>query len=239
MRKSVKCGPARRQNAPAAAMKGEGHSGTTLIVVDDHAIVREGIIALLSADPTIQVIGESSEPGAAIPLVNRLHPDILLLDLVLRDKHGLDVLRNVRGKTKVIILSMRADELYVAEALHFGAAGYLLKEATSGELLEAIRTVAKGGLYLSSNLNKKTVNELLNSFKTGNHSRDPYITLTARERTILPLAAEGLTSAIIGEKLSISARTVEVHRSRLMKKLGLKSQTELVRYAARKKLVVL
>lgn len=221
----------------AKRMKSKSGSNTTIVVVDDHAIVREGVIALLSADARIRVVGECSDPSAAIPLVARLCPDILLLDLVLRDKHGLDVLRKVRGKTKVIILSMRADELQVAEALHFGAVGYLVKEATSAELLKAIQEVNSGALYLSPSLNRARILQLLQSFRGG--LSDPYVTLTTRERTILPLAAEGLTSAEIGEQLSISARTVEVHRARLMKKLRLKSQTELVRYAARKKLVVL
>jgi DNA-binding NarL/FixJ family response regulator len=210
---------------------------TTIVIVDDHAIVREGVTALLRDEPSVEVVGESSEPVAAVSLINRLRPDVFLLDLVLRDRHGLEILRKVRHKTRAIILSMRADDVFVAEALAEGAVGYLLKEATSAELLQAIKQVSEGGTYLSAGLNRTRIETLIKGSKA--RLPDPYTTLTARERTILPLAAEGLTSAQIGERLSISARTVEVHRARLMKKLKLQSQTELIRYAARRKLVVL
>jgi two-component system response regulator NreC len=210
---------------------------TTIVLADDHNLVREGLKHLLREQTAFKLVGEAKDGLEAVKLVEKLEPTILLLDLMMPRLHGLEVIRQVRKrtKTKVIVVSMYSDEPYVMEAFRNGATGYVLKDSTGSELVDAIRTASAGGRYLSPALSDLAISAYLN--KLDNIVSDIYRTLTARERVVLQLAAEGTTTAEIAKRLYISPRTVETHRANVMKKLSLRSQTELVRFAIRKKII--
>lgn len=215
-------------------------SVTTIVLADDHHVVRQGLRALLEAKPDFSVVGEAGDGLQAIHLVEDLQPDILLIDLMMPGLNGLEVARQVGQRvfqTSVIVLSMHANEAYVLEALRSGAAGYVLKGASADELIRAVREVAAGRRYLSSTLSERAIEVYMQ--KADAASLDSYETLTTREREVLHLAAEGYSNPEIGEKLSISSRTAETHRSNMMRKLGLRSQTDLIRYALQRGLLPL
>jgi len=210
----------------------------TIVIADDHRIVRQGLKGLLEREPDLKVVGEADDGVEALRLVERLEPSLVVLDLVLPGLDGLDVLREVRRtkpEVQVIVLSMHSDEGYVREALARGAAGYVLKTAGAGELLQAVRAAVDGRRYLSPPLSERAI-EAYAKRAVGTEA-DPYDLLTTREREVVRLAADGLTNADIGAKLFISARTVEVHRAKAMHKLDLHSYPDLVRYALRRGLV--
>ncbi|HAV65267.1 MAG TPA: DNA-binding response regulator [Verrucomicrobiales bacterium] len=211
---------------------------TTVVLAEDHHIVRQGLKALLANETSIRLLGEAADGLAAIELVARHHPDVLLLDLMIPRLHGLEVIRQLHREhpdTRVIVLSMHADEPYVVEALRSGALGYVLKNCASSNLVEAIRRVADGRRYLSPALEERALESYFqNPAEAG---IDPYETLTGRERVVLQLAAEGLSNPDLARKLFISPRTAESHRANLMRKLSLRSQTDLVRYAIRRKII--
>ena len=205
---------------------------TTIILADDHAIVRQGLRALLEAEPDLSVVGEAADGLEVVTLVERLNPRVLILDLMMPGLSGLEVTRRVcqrTPQTRVVILSMHASEAYVLEALRNGAAAYVLKEASGAELVHAVREVAAGRRYLSPPLSENAIEVYVQKAKAG--PLDPYETLTNREREVFHLAAEGRSNGEIAAKLGISARTVETHRANLMRKLGFHNQTDLVRYA--------
>ncbi len=208
---------------------------TTIVLVDDHHVVRQGLRALLEAEPDFSVIGEAADGLAVVDLVDRLQPDVLIVDLMMPGLNGLDITRQVSQRspqTQVIILSMYANEAYVVEALRNGATGYVLKDANVADLVRAVREATAGRRYLSPPLSDRAIEAYMQ--KANESTLDSYETLTAREREVLHLAAEGYTSTEIAERLSISPRTVETHRSNLMHKLDLRTQTDLIRYAIRR-----
>jgi DNA-binding NarL/FixJ family response regulator len=208
-----------------------------LVLAEDQALVREGFRRILEGNGHA-VVGMVADGLAVADLVAETRPDVLLLDLGLPGLHGLDVLRAVRRSTpttRVLILSGDGRDEFVVGALRLGAAGYLLKGSDVPELLEAIREVASGGYYVSSRVAGSLVKRLGGAGETG--AEDPYDHLTAREREVLHLGAEGLSNAAIGDRLSISPRTAESHRANVMRKLGLKTQTALVVYALRRGLL--
>jgi two-component system response regulator NreC len=213
---------------------------TTIVLAEDHLILREGLRALLSAEPDLTVVGEAAEGIGVAALVERLHPDLLVVDLMMPGLGGLDVIDQVRQRaprTRSIVLSMHADEAYVLAALRNGAAAYVLKNAGVEDLLQAIRAVLAGQIYLSPQLSERALQAYVDRARTA--TGDSYDALTPREREVLHLVAEGNTSAEIAERLSISPRTAEIHRTNLMRKLDLHSQTELVRYAIKRGLISL
>ncbi|MFB0536672.1 MAG: response regulator [Anaerolineae bacterium] len=205
---------------------------TTIVLADDHHVVRQGLRSLLEAEPDFSVVGEASDGLETAQLVERLQPDVLVLDLMMPGLNGLEVTRQVGQRspqTHVVILSMHANEAYVLEALQAGAAAYVVKESTSAELVRAVREAVAGRRYLSPPLSERAIEAYMQ--KAESAALDPYETLTAREREVLHLAAEGHNNAEIADRLFISRRTVETHRANLMRKLGLRSQTDLIRYA--------
>lgn len=213
---------------------------TTIVLADDHQVVRKGIRALLEMEQDFQVVGEAGDGLEAVQLTLRLRPDVLVLDLMMPGLNGIDVARQVTKQvpqTRVVVLSMYASEDYVLEALRNGASGYVLKDASTSELVQAIRDVVTGRRYLSPPLAERAIDAYVR--QTQESTLDPYETLTDREREVLHLAAEGLTSTEIAERLSLSPRTVETHRSNMMRKLGLRTQTDLVRYAIRRGIITL
>ncbi len=202
-----------------------------IALVEDHRLVREGLKALLATEPCFELVGEASDGIQAVEMVEKYQPHVLLLDLRIPRLHGLEVLRQLRDQhhTKVVVVSMHSDEPYVIEALRNGVNGYVLKDCPAAELITAIRTAASGGQYLAESLRQRAISATLKRLIPG--IRSPQ--LTKRELLVLELAAEGQTSAQIASALFISRRTAEAHRANLMKKLSLKTQTDLVLYAVR------
>jgi len=208
---------------------------TSILLADDHALVRQGLRMLLEAEPDLRVVGEAGDGNEALRLAEKLHPDLLIVDVMMPGLGGLEAARQARSRspqTKVIVLSMHENEAYVVEALRAGVSAYVLKKATSSDLIHAVRRVLEGGLYLSPPLDERAIAAYARNAQTAR--LDPYESLTARERQVLGLAAEGLTSPQIAERLSLSMRTAEMHRANLMKKLDLKNQSELVRFAIKR-----
>lgn len=206
-----------------------------ILLADDHPIVRQGLRHLLEAEPNLRVVGEASNGLEAVQLVEKSRPNVLIVDIMMPLLNGLEVLKQVRERspnTCCIVLSMQSADVYVVEALKAGALGYVLKETGPGELVQAVNQVIHGQRYLSPNISEESIEMLI---ETKNKSTaDPYQTLTNREREVFQMAAEGNTAAEIAKILSISPRTAELHRGRMMAKLGLHSQTELVRYALKR-----
>ena len=211
---------------------------TQILLADDHQVIIDGLKALLSGEPDMEVIGQATDGLQVLPRVLELKPDVLVLDLMMPGLGGLEVARQMKERapsTKVIVLSMHANDAYVDEALRNGASGYVLKQAEARALVDAIRAVSAGGRYLSPPLSEEKLERWEMDAKAAPF--DPYDTLSTREREVLQLAAEGLTSAAIGERLAIGKRTVETHRANLQRKLGVKTQADLVRFAVKKGLV--
>ncbi len=205
---------------------------TSIVLVDDHHVVRQGLRTLLSSEPDFRIIGEAADGLEAIKVLEATQPDILVLDLMMGGVNGLEVARQAAKrfpKTGVIILSMYGNEGYVLEALKAGVKAYVLKESTSEELVRAIRKVATGQRYLSPPLSERAIEAYTQ--KSEGNSIDRYDTLTSREREVLHIVAQGRTNAEIAKLLNISPRTVEIHRAKMMHKLGIRTQTELLRYA--------
>jgi len=212
----------------------------SIILVDDHAILRQGLRALLEQEPDMRVVAETGSGQEAVRLVESLRPDILVLDLDLPGINGLEVARQVRqgySQTRVVILSMFSKEAYVGEALNHGASGYVLKDSGARDLVLAIRQAIQGKLYLSPPLSEQAIEDYTQ--KAMQQNLDLYETLTNRERQVLPLAASGKSNSEIAAQLVISVRTVEIHRGRVMRKLGLKSQADLTRFALRRGIISL
>ncbi|MCI0461072.1 MAG: response regulator transcription factor [Gemmataceae bacterium] len=204
----------------------------TLLLVDDHGIVRQGLKALLETETDFHLLGEAANGLQAVRLAERHQPDVIVMDLMMPDLNGIEASRQVTRRspsTRVLVLSMHSDVAYAAEAVRAGATGYVLKEACAEELVQAIRTVAAGKNYFSPPLSEAAISTYLR--KVGRQPMDPFATLTEREREVLQLTAEGHSGVAIAGRLFISPRTVESHRASLMRKLGLHNQKELVRYA--------
>jgi len=208
----------------------------TILLADDHTMVRQGLRALLEEETGFSIVGEAKDGPETIALTESLRPDVLVVDLMMPGVGGLEVMRQVGRRvpgTRFVVLSMYANEAYVVEALRSGAMGYVLKDTGAEELVRAIRHVAQGGRYLSPPLSESSLEAYLERVRGGG-AED---TLTPREREVLQLAAEGRSNAEIAERLFISPRTAETHRANLMRKLGLHSQAELIHYAFQSGLV--
>lgn len=206
-----------------------------IVIADDHQIVRLGLRTLLEKEAGFIIAGEAANGFEAIDLVKQLNPRVLILDLIMPGINGMGVTLQVKKdspKTSVIILSMHANEAYVVETLKNGASAYVLKDSTGSNLVEAVHAVIQGEYYLSPPLSEKAIETYIQMTKETSH--DLYETLTGREREILYLAVTGYSNTEIAEKLAISHRTVEAHRFNFMHKLGLRKQTELIRFAVQR-----
>jgi DNA-binding NarL/FixJ family response regulator len=209
---------------------------TTVLVADDHALVRAGIRALLERIPNLTVVAEASDGREAVELVGKQQPDIALMDIAMPNLSGLEATRQIViswPKVRVIVLSMHASEEYVWQALRAGARGYLLKGASLAELELALTSVVKGEVYLSPPLSQQAIMEYLQ--RTG-HERT-IERLTVRQREILRLIASGESTKKIALKLNISVKTVEAHRAQIMERLNIHDVPGLVRYAIKTGLV--
>lgn len=206
---------------------------TRIIVADDHAIVREGLVPLIAAQPGLTVVGEADNGLDALRMIERLKPDIAIVDIVMPELGGIDVARQARDlspDTRVIILSAYSEERYVLAALRAGVRAYVLKEARPRDLVTAITEVAAGRRYLSPPLLEAALDAYVAKARRA-RTGDPTEHLTAREREVLDLTAQGETAGQVARALGISARTAETHRANLMRKLGVRNRSDLVRYA--------
>ncbi|HEX2981593.1 MAG TPA: response regulator transcription factor [Anaerolineaceae bacterium] len=203
-----------------------------ILLADDHHVVRQGLRSLLETQADMNVVGEAANGLETIELVQKLHPQVLVLDIMMPGLNGMEVTRRLKGQTNIVILSMHANEAYVLEALQNGAYGYVLKDATATDLIQAVRAAALERRFLSQPFSELAIAAYARMAQAT--PLDPYSMLTAREREVLQLTAEGLTNNEISARLSISPRTVEVHRANVMHKLSLHSQTDLIRYALKK-----
>jgi two-component system, NarL family, response regulator NreC len=212
----------------------------SIVLADDHPVVRRGMQTLLEAEPDFAIIGEAGDGLESVRLVENLQPDVLILDLMMPGLSGLEALRIIRKRsprTRVVVLSMHDTRAFVAEALMNGATGYVLKGSDELNLVRAVREAAGGRRFLSPPVTERAIDAYIEQARAA--SLDPHDTLTAREREVLQLTAEGKTGPEIAARLHISHRTVENHRANLMRKLLLKNQSELVRYALRRGLISL
>jgi two-component system response regulator NreC len=212
----------------------------TIVMADDHPVVRKGLRALLEAEPGYQVVGEADDGQAALVLVERLKPAILIVDVMMPGLGGLEVTRQVTQRmpdTRVIVLSMYSNEPYVLEALRNGAAAYVLKTTSTTTLVEAVHEVSAGRRYLSPPLTERAIQVYVQRAHQTQHPMDRYDLLTSREREVLALLAEGCNNTEVGERLHISPRTAETHRTNLMRKLDLTTQADLLRYALQRGLI--
>ena len=202
-----------------------------VLLAEDHTLVRAGIRSLLAELPWVQVVGEASDGRDALRQVAELQPDLVLMDITMAGLNGLDATERIaqdHPSVRVIILSMHASEEYVRRALIVGAAGYLLKDAEKEELELALKSVARGGTYLSPQVSRPVISDYTE--RTGRHSLER---LTARQREILQLIAEGNSTKDIAKDLGLSVKTVETHRAQLMARLDIHDIAGLVRYAIR------
>jgi DNA-binding NarL/FixJ family response regulator len=207
-----------------------------VLLVDDHAIMRDGIRALLSLQEDIEIVADASDGASAVETAGALHPDVVLMDIAMSGMDGLEATRRItkqNPKTKVLILTQHDNKEYILSAIKAGSAGYLPKRALGSELVSAIRAVYRGDSFLYPS----AATALMEDYRHQAKGEDSYDQLTPREREILKLIAEGRTSHEIAEALFISLKTVLGHRARLMEKLGLPNRTELIKYALRKGLV--
>jgi DNA-binding NarL/FixJ family response regulator len=210
----------------------------TIVLADDHPIVRQGLRALLATEPDCTLVAEAADGITTVRLVEAHRPTVLIVDLMMPGINGLEVTRRVRSlpdPPQVIILSMHADELYVLDALRSGAAAYILKESDTMQLAQAVRAVAAGQRYLSPLLSQRAIDAYIQQRQAS--SFDALEMLTAREREILTLVAQGYPNTAIAARFTISPRTVETHRTNLMRKLDLRSHADLMHFAVQRGLV--
>ena len=207
---------------------------TRILLVDDHAVVRQGFRMILAAEPDMEIVGEAANGRDAVGLAEKLRPDVVVMDVAMPELNGIEATRRLAEsspRTRVLALSMHKDSVYVREILRAGARGYLLKDAFDRDLVAAVRAVAGGEGYLSPAVSEAVLTDYRK------HVSDPLDLLTSREREVLQMLAEGKTNKEIATVLELSVYTVDAHRGRIMEKLNLHSIGELVRFAVRSGLI--
>jgi DNA-binding NarL/FixJ family response regulator len=208
-----------------------------VLVADDHTIVRQGLVGILKASADIEVVGEAGDGAEAVEKATKLKPDVVVLDVSMPHLNGIEAARRIRDAlpgTRVLVLTMHDDEEYVLKMVRAGASGYLLKDSAASELLAAIRALKAG----KASFGPHATRALAEAYQSDRPlPEDPFERLTDREREIFQLVVEGKTNAQIAEMLFISPKTVDNHRTRMMEKLGVHGTAELVRFAAKHKLI--
>jgi len=211
-----------------------------VVIVEDHTLLRAGLRALLAQDPDIEIVGEAENGHDAIKVIGAMSPHLVLTDLSMPGMNGIETIVDIKRRfpaVRVLVLTVHKTDEYIHESLRAGADGYILKDASHDELRVAIRSVLNGKTYLSPDIAAKVINGYLGSDKA-NAPSSPWDTLTHREREVLKLVAEGHPNKFIADYFSLSIKTVEKHRSNLMKKLNLHNASTLTAYAIEKGLVV-
>ena len=206
-----------------------------ILLADDHAVVRSGLRMLLEAQPDFEIVGEAETGTEAVAMVDELHPDAVLMDIQMPDLNGIEATKIIKEKspeTAVLALTMHEDDHYFFEMLHAGASGYVLKRAAPDEVVQAIRTVCRGEVFLHPMMAKRLVTDYVNRADK-NETEKAYSNLTPREQEVLTLIAEGYSNAEIANDLYISIKTVDRHRENIMRKLNMHSRIDLVKYAIR------
>jgi two-component system response regulator NreC len=208
-----------------------------IVLVDDHAVLRAGLRALLNHEPDMEVVGEAANGREAVEVAERLRPDVIVMDLSMPVMGGLDATKQITEKglpTRVLVLTVHAEHQYLLPVLQAGGAGYVLKQAADTELIQAIRTVHRGEAFLYPT----AASMLLQDYRRRvSANEDHYDGLSEREREVLQYTAEGFSSQEIADRLFISAKTVDTYRQRIMDKLNIHHRSELIRYALRKGLL--
>jgi len=203
----------------------------SILIVDDHGVLRAGLRALLNAEPDLHVVGEAADGQTGLRLATELNPDLVLMDITMPGMSGIQVTRQLKEtlpSTRVLILTLHEDESLLREAIRAGASGYILKQAVEAELISAIRAVGRGELYIHPAMTRALLKDVSPLLVPEENPTEP---LSPRELEVLRLVAQGHTNRQVAEMLHLSVRTVESHRANLMDKLGLSSPAQLVRYA--------
>ena len=211
-----------------------------VLIAEDHTLLRAGLRALLLQDPNLEIVGEADNGRDAIRAIGNLKPHLVLMDLSMPGMNGIEAITDIKRRypdTRVLVLTIHKTDEYIHESLRAGADGYILKDATHDELRVAIRSVLNGKIYLSPDISSNVINGYLGSSRIEGLVASPWDTLTHREREVLKLVAEGHPNKYIAEYLCLSIKTVEKHRSNLMKKLDLHNASTLTAYAIEKGLV--
>ncbi len=204
-----------------------------VLVADDHTIVRDGLVALLNGSGDCQVVAQASDGVTAVDLAMKTQPDVVVVDISMPKLNGIEVVRRLTKElesTRILVLTMHAEEEYVMHVVRAGAAGFLLKDSASAEMLAAVRALASGRGYFGTHASKVLAQQVQ---KPHAQLEDPYRDLTSREREVFHLIVEGMTTKEIARQLGTSTKTAENHRFRVLDKLGARNTAELIRYAAR------
>ncbi|MDR7480882.1 MAG: response regulator transcription factor [Armatimonadota bacterium] len=210
-----------------------------VLLVDDHTIVREGLRALLAEAPDVEVVGEAADGAEALRKARELRPDVVVMDLLMPGMNGLEATRGIRQELReveVLVLTMYESDQHFFEVLQAGASGYLLKGASAADLLAALRAVHAGDVFIYPSMAKKLLSDFLTRAGAGEEG-ERYARLTAREREVLTLVAEGYTAQEIAERLTLSPSTVQTHKTHAMRKLHITTRAQLIRYALRHGLI--
>jgi DNA-binding NarL/FixJ family response regulator len=209
-----------------------------LLLVDDHPIIRSGLRMLFQAEPSLTIVGEADSGAAAIAMVEQLHPDVVIMDVAMPGMNGIEATRRIKAaspETAVLALTMHEDEQYFFEMLNAGASGYIPKRAAPDDLVSAIKVVAEGNVFLYASLARFLIRDMADRAEAEPETGADV--LTAREREVLTLIADGDTNREIADTLVISVKTVERHRENIMAKLDIHNRVELVRYAIKKGMI--
>lgn len=204
-----------------------------VVVADDHTILREGLVSLLNASGDCDVVAQAADGMSAVELALKTRPDVVVVDISMPRLNGIEVVRRLHKElenTRVLVLTMHAEEEYVLHVVRAGASGFLLKDSATGELLSAVRALAGGRGYFGAHASKVLAQQVQ---KPNTPIEDPYRDLTAREREVFHLIAEGLTTKEIAKQIGTSTKTAENHRFRVLDKLGARNTAELIRYAVK------
>ncbi len=206
-----------------------------VLIAEDHTIVRQGLSALLRSEPDIEVVGEASDGLEAVEMAKKINPDVVLMDIAMRNLNGIEATRRIKKlfpHIKVLVLTMYENEEWIFQILKAGASGYLIKDSAMTELISAIRTIHQGDSYLSPSISKKVIDEYIRKAEMG-EKRSLDDLLSSREREILQMIAEGNSVPKIASLLCISKKTVESHKTHIMEKLNIHAKVGLIKYAIR------